>query len=115
MTTTNLSDFGYRERELAAELLIASCKQGFPDDFSEYGITLMFNTYSGNVFFTNECGDVAMMNGDTLESFYSTPYEGYEGFADELKEMYEEDGDNWHKEDVNYLIELGIINAPEDD
>ena len=33
MTTTNLSDFGYRELEMLEELLKAMREQGLPDDF----------------------------------------------------------------------------------
>jgi len=73
ITTTNLSKFGWRERKMAAELLTASCEQGFPDDSEDAGVQIMFNTYSGDVFFVNEYNDVAAMNGDTLESFYTTP------------------------------------------
>jgi hypothetical protein len=109
ITTTNLADFGWRERKMAAELLTASCEQGFPEDFEDDGLVIMMNRNSGNVFFTNSEYQVAMMNGDKLESFYTTPYHGYEGFADELLEMYEQDGDSWNEEDVQYLRDLGIL------
>ena len=33
MTTTNLSDFGYRELAMLEELLKAMREQGLPDDF----------------------------------------------------------------------------------
>lgn len=84
ITTTDLSKFGAREREMAAELLTAS-EKGFPRDFSDDGVTVMMNTNSGNVFLTNAEFQVAMMNGDTLESFYSCPQCGAEGFFDEIK------------------------------
>ena len=44
------------------------------------------NFYSGNVFLTNTDYQVAMMNGDTLESFYTDFETGEEGFKDELTE-----------------------------
>ena len=113
ITTTNLGDFGYRERAMAAELLTASIKQGFPEDFEDDGIQIMMNRNSGNVFFTNSEYQVAMMNGDDLETFYTTPYSGHEGFADELKADYEENGESWNQEDIDYLIELGIIDEDE--
>ena len=113
-TTTNFADFGWRERKLAADLLVASCEQGFPDDFEDDEVVIMMNQNSGNVFFTNAEFQVAMMNGDDLESFYSTPYSGYEGFADELRGMYEEDSDSWNQDDIDYLIDLGIIEVEED-
>ena len=101
MTSTDFAKFGSRERELAAKLLNASIDQGFPDDFYQDEINIMMNINSGNVFFTNSDFQVAMMNGDKLESFYHSPYEGMEGFYNELKEalthMTEEDKE-WFKE-----------------
>ena len=109
ITTTDLSKFGYREREMAAELLNASIKQGFPDDFEDYETTIMFNTYSGNVFFTNSDFQVAMMNDDKLESFYSCPYCGHEGFAEDMEHDPKDD------DCTRYLIDIGVIEDPEDD
>jgi hypothetical protein len=114
-TTTNFAEFGWRERKMAAKLLTASCEQGFPSDFEDDEVIIMMNQNSGNVFFTNSEYQVAMMNGDTLESFYTTPYSGHEGFAEDLKAEYESDGDSWNQEDVDYLIDLGIIEAPEEE
>lgn len=114
-TTTNLADFGYRERRMAAELLAASVEQGFPENFDDDGVELMMNQNSGNVFFTNANYDVCMMNGDTLEMWYFTPYSGHEGFADELHDEFIEDGETWNAEDVEYLHNLGIITDEEFD
>jgi len=98
-TTTNLADFGYREKRMAAELLNKMC-DGIPDDFADDEVTIMMNTSSGNVFLTNADFQVAMMNGDKLESFYSCPECGHEGFK----------ADMWHKgtaECRRYLREIG--------
>ena len=86
MTTTDFSKFGYREREMAEELLKAWREQGLPDDFDNDSVIIMMNFYSGNVFLTNADYQVAMMNGDALESFYTDFETGEEGFKDELKE-----------------------------
>ena len=112
VNTRNMEDFGYREREMAAELLEASIKQGFPDDFEYDGIAIEFNPESGNVFFVNSEYQVAMMNGDNLESFYITPYEGHEGFKDELQEL---DRESLHPDDLEYLIDIGVFEAEEED
>lgn len=85
ITTTDLSKFGHRERELAEELLRAWREGGLPSDFNDDGVTVMMNTQSGNVFLTNSDYQVAMMNGDDLESFYSCPECGHEGFIDEME------------------------------
>ena len=109
ITTTDFSEFGWRERKMAAELLNALCNQGFPEDFEDDGVQIMMNKSSGYVFFTNNDCQVCMMNGDKLESYYTTPYEGREGFADELREDYERDPDAWNQEDIDYLKDMGII------
>jgi len=84
IVTVDLSRFGYRELELAQELFNAMINQGTPDDFEYSNITLNFNLNSGNVFLSNEDYQVAMMNGDALESFYSCPICGHEGFKEEM-------------------------------
>jgi hypothetical protein len=82
-TTTNLSDFGHRELHMAGQLLMA-ISSGLPTDFYDDGVHVMMNQNSGNVFLTNNDYQVAMMNGNDLESFYSCPICGHEGFLDEL-------------------------------
>jgi hypothetical protein len=90
ITTTDFSKFGYRERKLAEVLLTAWNKNGLPEDFYNEEVTIMFNTHSGNVFLTNSEYQVAMMNGDKLESFYTDFETGEEGFKDELSEEAKE-------------------------
>ena len=86
ITTTDFSKFGHRERKLAEQLLTAWNEQGLPEDFYDEAVTIMFNTHSGNVFLTNSEFQVAMMNGDRLESFYTDFETGEEGFKNELSE-----------------------------
>lgn len=83
-TTTDFSKFGYRERKLAEELLKAWREQGLPEDFYEDEISIMFNTRSGCVFLTNSEYQVAMLNDDKLETFYTDFETGEEGFKNEL-------------------------------
>jgi hypothetical protein len=101
MTTTNLSDFGNREKRMAGELLIAMCS-GLPDDFDDDEVTVMMNRNSGNVFLTNANFDVAMMHRGKLESFYSCPECGHEGFRDEMAH----NPDN--AECQRYLTDIGV-------
>jgi len=84
--TTDFSKFGIREREMSEELLRAWREQGLPDDFDNNEVTVMFNLMSGYVFLTNSDYQVAMMNGDNLESFYTDFETGEEGFKDELSD-----------------------------
>jgi hypothetical protein len=84
-TTTNLSDFGSRERWILVELLTAWDKQGLPDDFEEDEVTVMMNRNSGNVFLTNSEFQIAMMNGNNLEIFYTCSNCGHEGFKEDCQ------------------------------
>ncbi len=105
--TENLADFGYRELEEGGKLLLA-IKNGLPEDFSDDGIKLAFNRNSGYVFLTNDDYQVAMVDDDgKLYSFYTTPYSGYEGSAEDL--FYEAD-ESWDKEDLDYLLEIAEYN-----
>jgi hypothetical protein len=81
--TIDLSEFGYRELDMAGDLLKA-IKDGLPDDFNDDGLTIMFNTHSGYVFLTNSDYQVAMLTDKKLESFYSCPNCGEEGFAEDI-------------------------------
>jgi len=97
-TTTNLADFGHREIKMLRDLLDTWLEQGLPTDFDDSGVQAMMNRNSGNVFLTNEEYQVAMLNGDKLESFYNSPYDGKEGFFDELLAEFEdmcEDDQAW--------------------
>ena len=102
-TTTNLADFGNRELKEAEDLLKARREQGFPPDFEDIGVTIMFNTHSGAVFFTNDEYQVCMLNGNgELRSWYVMPYDGYEGFIEDLAA----DWDHIHDEDKPYLEDI---------
>lgn len=83
-TTTNLSDFGYRELGMLRDLIQAKMDQGLPASFDLSGVTAMMNQNSGNVFFTNDEFEVAMLNGDKLELFVTCRECGDEDFASEL-------------------------------
>ena len=85
ITTTDLRKFGNREKAMMVDLLNAELKNGLPADFYEDEVTIMMNLISGNVFFTNSEYQVAMMNGKKLESFYSCPICGHEGFLEEME------------------------------
>src|SRR5665213_1960325 len=88
MTTTNdLSKFGFREIEMLRDILDSLVKHGLPDNFSASGIHPTFNLNSGNVFLTNDEYEVAMLNGDTLESSYYCHECGNEGFAEDMRDF----------------------------
>lgn len=85
ITTTNFADFGYSERKELIKLLTAWNEQGLPDGFEQSNVHPMLNRSSGNVFLTNENFDVAMMNGDKLETWYYCFECGHEGFAEDCQ------------------------------
>jgi len=97
--TEDLADFGSRERRMAAELLA----QPLPDTFNDDGVKLAFNRNSGFVFLVNSDYQCAMMNGDKLEVFHSTPYSGLEGFIEDL--LSENEPEDINSEDAEYILE----------
>lgn len=103
--TENLADFGYREYEELKRILDAWFNgNGLPDDFDGDGVRPAFNRSSGNVFLVNDEYQVCVVTSDgTLESWYNTPYSGYEGTYEDL--LYEVD-DSWEEEDIEYLRDL---------
>lgn len=103
MNTQDISKFGYREKRMAAELLLAHCSHD--KDATDYlgeGVAVKFNPISGCVFLVDEDYNVAMMDGDVLRDWITTPYEGEEGFLHELLERIDE----LHEEDQEYIREL---------
>ena len=100
-TTTDISKFGRREIAEAAKLL-----QAYSDDGAEFlgdGVTVMFNMRSGNVFLTDEDYKVGMMNGDTLEEWFTCPECGHEGFLEDMLHESEYDGC------FEYMREIGVL------
>lgn len=113
MNTRNFEDLGFREIAILRDILTAYLDSGLPEDFEEDEITWEFNSNSGNVFLVNSQYQVCMLNGGKLESFYSLPYEGHEGFAENLKMEYE-NGNITHEEDIEALRSLKIIYTMKD-
>lgn len=100
--TSDLTKFGYRELDIAADLLKALCKS--PPDFLGDGVQVFFNQDSGNVFLCDDDYRVAMLVDGKLEEFHHCSYCGKEGFAEEI-----EDGDGHSFDDS------GDINCPEEE
>lgn len=101
--TENLADFGSRERAMAGELLSSS----YPHNFSTSGVRIAFNMCSGYVFLVNDDYQVAMMNGDVMEIYHTTPHHGFDGFLKDLLNDYTPDELN--QTDINYLLENAEI------
>lgn len=105
--TQNLGDFGKREQDMAGVMLIAlsdnNMTENAKEHFDETTMVLEFNPSSGNVFLADDNCNVLMMREDKLDLFLSLPYEGKEGFVDELFEEWEELCDEDKDVLVNYL------------
>ena len=103
ITTTDLAEFGNRELNEVVKLVKAKNRSGFPEDFDDEDVTIVFNKNSGYVFFSNSDYQVGMCdeNGD-LFSWYNTPYEGEEGSIFDLADRYHE----LHIEDREYVKEI---------
>lgn len=105
ITLANLEKMGYREMAEVKDILTAYMEHGVPADFYDEGVTIEFNPNSGYVFLTNCDYQVAMLVGDRLESWYTTPYSGYEGFIEDLVD----DVDNsWNDEDIKFIADIVI-------
>ena len=95
--TENLSDFGAQERKILADLLAAP----WPENFSNAGVKAAFNRLSGFVFLLNDDYQVLLLNGDRAEIFLTTPYEGIEGFLQDIINDYEPS--ELQSDDVEFL------------
>ena len=61
-------------------------------DFYNDEVVPTLNLNSGYVFLTNSDYQVAMLDRDgKLKSFYYLSYHGYEGFLDDLIQMYDDE------------------------
>lgn len=106
--TENMADIMscYTERKEVLAIMQAWDKNGLPDNFYDEGVKFAFNKNSGYVFLVNDEYQVLMMNDGKLELYYTSPYEGYEGFINDLFDDYMSDTDAWHIEDAEWLLEL---------
>ena len=94
MNTQDLSSFGYRELDMAGDLLKTYKQTSTSTNvkwkgidktrFFGEGVSVEFNPNSGNVFLVDEDYNVALMNGDNLEDFFSCPICGHEGFLEDM-------------------------------
>ena len=87
--TTDLSEFGLIELDMAMELLDQYAKaQEKGDDLGlTTNVRIAFNKNSGYVFLTDDDYNVVMINPETkkAEKYYICGVCGFEGFKDEFK------------------------------
>lgn len=106
--TENMADIMAcsNERKEVLAIMQAWDKNGLPDNFYDEGVKFAFNRNSGYVFLVNDDYQVCMMNGDVLEEFYTSPYDGHEGFINDLLESYNDGLDSWHEDDIEWLLDI---------
>ena len=107
IVTSDWSKFGYREIEQATDLLSAYKNRRWTKRANDYfdwsSMKPAFNTSSGYVFLTDDDYNVVMLNdNDDLDLWISTPYEGHEGFYNDLIDDIKE----YHEEDQEYLKDM---------
>ena len=92
MENLDLSNFGYRELGMLAELLDKYSDRPTSEKYGNFDklTTAGFNPNSGCVWLQDEDYHCLMLNGDTLEEFVSCSYCGAEGFTTEIE--IDEDG-----------------------
>lgn len=115
MRITNTENLGYRELDMVREVLNAWLDDGLPDDFYDdfEDLILDFDYYRNGAYITNTVGQIAMLNGDKLESYYTTPNQGVKGFLEDLIKSVES-GEIDDYEDIKYVLEI-CDNAYDDD
>lgn len=101
--TRDLLDFGYRELDMAGDLLKAFKTVNDDTTYLGSNITIEFNPNSGCVFLVDEDYNVAMMNGHNLEDWFSCPICGHEGFKEDMKH-----NEN-NAECQDYLKDIGVV------
>jgi hypothetical protein len=98
--TQDFADFGHREREEAGELLRTFGTDKDDTLFLENDVKVEFNPYSGYVFLVDGDYNVAMMNGDRLENFFSCPNCGNEALQSEFREQCTDECCNEYADDL---------------
>ena len=97
MVITDLAQFGKAQLRELGELLVAYGNSQYEHPyFCQRGVHGCYNSTSGLVFLSDEDYNVLMLNDETLEGWYNTPYSGEEGFFEDLLVCYDED---WHEDD----------------
>lgn len=94
------------ERKEVQNIITAWNEHGLPDNFYLENVRFAYNRNSGCVFLVNDDCQVCMINGDVLEEFYTSPYEGHEGFINDLFDDYMSDNDAWNIEDAEWLLDI---------
>ena len=102
--TQDWSEFGYREIEMAKELL-----SHIKEIDSSGQVKVEFNPSSGNVFLVDDDYRVWMMNDNQIEEFFSCPYCGHEGFKEDMEHEPED------KDCTEYLKSIGVIEESEEE
>lgn len=86
IVTSDLTQFGYRELDMAADLLKAYANGKGATGFLGDGVNVFMNKNSGNVFLSDEDYNVGVLEDGKVVQFYSCPQCGNEGTQAEGEE-----------------------------
>lgn len=86
IVTSDLTKFGFRELDMAADVLKAYANNKNNVDFSDDNVNVFMNTHSGKVFLSDKDYNVGVLENGEIVKFYSCPNCGNEGTQSEGKE-----------------------------
>lgn len=85
IVTSDLTEFGYRELDMAADLLKAYANNKNTVDFGD-NVNVFMNKNSGYVFLSDEDGKTGVLEDDEVVEFYSCGQCGNEGTQSDSEE-----------------------------
>jgi hypothetical protein len=108
----DLDEFGGHELNMAADVLRAFVNHMIPNDFCMDDVALIIDKFDRSAFLTNSDAQTLKLHDGALELWYNTPHDYHVGYASDLKSEYESNPETWYIDDVQYLIDCGIIDDP---
>ena len=99
----NLTEISDTNLDRLVEILVAWKLYGLPATFYDIDhiefVVKSGKKYDDVTFITNSDDQMAMLNGGMREEFYTSPYDGHEGFEEDLKAIYHD----MHEEDKEWF------------
>lgn len=105
IVTSDISQFGFREKDMAAELLKTHGSSSDHTKFLGNSVNVFMNMNSGYVFLSDEDYNTAMMNGDNLEDFFSCPNCGNEESSSDFRAAFDNECCQEYANDLGLELE----------
>lgn len=100
---TNIADLKARELDMAKKLLDAAYN-GYPEDFDLDGVQFWFNRDTGDLFLTNDSGQLCIASEGELYSYYFLPACGKEGTIYDLVDEYTKVESEEDREYIQHVV-----------